>query len=173
MYSTPAPTVCASVAAGRVGGWGMPVYWGTKLNKFEQVSSLGHQMSLVVFRTRVSTGGFLYSEINVEHIGEIPVQCQWGPSWTSLNLYERISWMVNGVLVWGLSPFWRPPVNRMTDRQTWLKTLPSALRCRAVNICWPAYKKTGIFPKRYSIWCRRKTLGQGFRNPQGVIINLG
>ena len=48
MHTTRLQTVCASVATTRCHSW------GSEVNKFEQVSSVGHQMS---------TAGGVYSEV--------------------------------------------------------------------------------------------------------------
>ena len=128
------PTVCASIAT-------RYQYWlggGPKVNEFEQVSSIGHQMSLArgPLQCGLMSRGSLY--------GEVPC-----PKGLGVPVGEVQSIMGNGHM------------GAPTCGQTRLKTLPSATSLvggnnRGIFLQNGTYKKN-YSPKRPTLACERNT----------------
>ena len=89
----------------------------SKLNKFEHVLGLGLGRGPFMVRERRSLCG----EGREIRAGGVPASWeQRGQGNTRRSLHDL--WLTNGIL--GNSDM-GPPVNRQTDRHTWVKTLPS------------------------------------------------
>ena len=102
IHTTPLQTVCASVVTTRCSWRG-----GPQMNKFEQVSSDGHQMS--------QAGGRVWGGGNV-----------WYPGWT--DLYSEVQCIMGNGHIWGA-----PPLTEWRTDTTENITFPQH-RWRAVNI---------------------------------------
>ena len=115
------PTVCALVTNRCQYQWSGVEGWRPQVNKFELVSSNGHQMSLTV-GTRAWAGGPIF-DIWGGGLGQRGTlsDVQSGGAWEPCTVRSITSWiMVTCVMV-----TWESPVDRMTDRQIWLKALTS------------------------------------------------
>ena len=106
---------------------------GSQVNKFEWVSSLGHQMSLV--RLLYSEGPCLLLGLGVPVVRSHV----WGQGWGGVGVYSTVKSRIQGagtrtrgsgweVLVWwgsmGNGHMGHPRTEWLTDGQTRLKTLP-------------------------------------------------